>query len=539
VDRSGPTSHNRPEFGDRTRPDCEGVDSRVSAADYLIRELLADEDDEHLAYAQLAAHVDRIHRGEDRSNQEDWGIAAFCEDRLLPAEQRKSVEDHLSGCSSCSADVTNLSRVAAELALRRRVDAVRAQHDVQDIPVPWWAIARSWLAFPLNLAGLLRAPRWQPGYAWSLAGGATAAAAVLALTILLYREGTVGNRTVGETESSSARAGAGTATDANAAVATPTPNIVSPPSGITSTTHPPDVTLPTADPVEPIRQRTRTLLSLGNEAQALNAITEGLAVSPLDRELLKEFDDLLATAAGHAETARNQAVASKAPELARADFDRAFQLMRRAERLRRTSTADAIRAYWAAADLFVSAGTFASAAQPVQPPRIDAPRTSSRGATRSAQGSEQPRPVPTAPPVASNPTQPPPPVPGTRREAGSPAPPRLTPPPERHATPDEQAIERVLAKFENGYNSLDAQAVAQVAQWIDAGALARTFAQYASYNVSLAGTQIVVQGDTATATCVRQIQAVTKVGNVTNRVNVPTTFTLRRTDGGWRIESVR
>jgi hypothetical protein len=50
--------------------------------------------------------------------------------------------------------------------------------------------------------------------------------------------------------------------------------------------------------------------------------------------------------------------------------------------------------------------------------------------------------------------------------------------------------------------------------------------------------RIDLAGDTATVTCVRQIEAVVKRGNQLQRNARPTTFKLRRSGGSWVIESV-
>jgi hypothetical protein len=107
-----------------------------------LRELLANDYEEHLSYEELESYVDRT----------------------LPTEERTRLDEHIITCRSCSVDLANLSRVAAAAGKK---------------PYPFH-LAR-WLASSLNVIRHLRAAhQWQPGYTWSVTG-ATVAAVLIAV----------------------------------------------------------------------------------------------------------------------------------------------------------------------------------------------------------------------------------------------------------------------------------------------------------------------------------------------------------------------
>ena len=101
---------------------------------------------------------------------------------------------------------------------------------------------------------------------------------------------------------------------------------------------------------------------------------------------------------------------------------------------------------------------------------------------------------------------------------------------------DRLAIQQVLNQYVAAYNDLYAAAVARLVPSQPPVA----FAQFRSYKLTLSGQRIDLEGDTATVTCVREIDAVVRRGNQTLRQAPATTFKLRRSVGGsWVIESVK
>jgi hypothetical protein len=68
------------------------VEPETAGASYLVRELLADEDDVHLSFEQLTAYVD-------------------CQ---LPPAERIAVENHTASCTLCRDDLAGLLRIAGE-----------------------------------------------------------------------------------------------------------------------------------------------------------------------------------------------------------------------------------------------------------------------------------------------------------------------------------------------------------------------------------------------------------------------------------------
>ena len=119
----------------------------------------------------------------------------------------------------------------------------------------------------------------------------------------------------------------------------------------------------------------------------------------------------------------------------------------------------------------------------------------------------------------------------------APAPPQSRPPIDTREA-DRQAISQVLNQYVAAYTALDAAAVARLVASQSAADLKRTFDLYRSIRLALSGTQIDVQGDTATVTCVRQIDVVTNRGNQTLHQASATTFKLRRSASSWMIESM-
>ncbi len=99
------------------------------------------------------------------------------------------------------------------------------------------------------------------------------------------------------------------------------------------------------------------------------------------------------------------------------------------------------------------------------------------------------------------------------------------------------AIESVLDRYADGYARRDPAAIRRVWPSAPAG-LARELADARSDRLELIDKDIVLEGDSARVTCVRQITAQLAVGREQSH-RVQTVISLHRGPGGWLITSVR
>jgi serine/threonine protein kinase len=184
-------------------------------------------------------------------------------------------------------------------------------------------------------------------------------------------------------------------------------------------------------------------------------------------------------------------------------------------------------------------------------PRADAGRVTPDVRTGSIQPSSVPPPGPAVvlpipvPPVVEPspspfpvPPAPPPPVvpPPVVEPSPSPVPSATSParPPLDAQAADSQNIAQVLNQYVAAYNALDAKAVENLIPGVQID-----FAPLRSYHLVLSQVRIVVEGDTATVTCVRQIDAVLKRGNSQAHQAQATTLMMRRSGRSWVIASVK
>jgi len=351
----------------------------------------------------------------------------------------------------------------------------------------------------------------------------TAVAATVGLVILLMVVGTVERwRTKRAQPMGSVAQSVQPEQALPAPTSTPKPPALKPPEAR------PSETPPNADPTTPIRQRLRDQLLRGDREQALVAVTEGLKLKPNDPEFLQRLDEMTRNAETAAGRARDDAVASGAPDLASVDYQQAISRLTEAARLRRSQKSDAVHAYGDATDLFGKARIRAASARviPPAPDRSPAPLPTP---TPSIQA--------TAPPPVNVEKLPAPTSAAQRPPETAPAPPQSRPAVDTQEA-DRQAIGQVLNQYVAAYTALDAAAVARLVATQSVAELKRTFDLYRSYRLALSGTRINVEGDTATVTCVRQIDVVTSRGNQTLHQASATTFKLRRSAGSWVIDSM-
>ena len=108
------------------------------------------------------------------------------------------------------------------------------------------------------------------------------------------------------------------------------------------------------------------------------------------------------------------------------------------------------------------------------------------------------------------------------------------------AMDEEDAIRNVISRYKSAYENLDATAAKQVWPSVDERALARAFAGLQSQTLNLRPCQIDVTGSGARALCRGSAKYVGRVGNRLSSVQPREwRFGLRKTNGGWQIDSVR
>jgi hypothetical protein len=104
---------------------------------------------------------------------------------------------------------------------------------------------------------------------------------------------------------------------------------------------------------------------------------------------------------------------------------------------------------------------------------------------------------------------------------------------------DEARVSELLNAYARAYNQLDAPLAHQVWPSVDERALARAFSTLSSQTISFSDCRISVKGVTAIAACSGSATYVGKVGGrVTRTEPRHWRFDLRRSDQGWRIDTV-
>jgi serine/threonine protein kinase len=290
-----------------------------------------------------------------------------------------------------------------------------------------------------------------------------------------------------------------------------------------------------------VRSTARQQIDEGQRQRALDTLSAGLVLRPVDPELNAMVDELKRTARQMASRARLAASRRGATERSPGEFQDARTREREADSLDRAGdSAQAIRALWDATDLYERASKAPSQiASNTEPPAAGPP---SRAEIPKAQvPPTAPELHPAAPPVPSPPFAPPPigtaalpppptsvkPEPGTRSAPGT-----------TEGSGDLAAIQDTLRRYGEAYRNRDVAAVRAVLPSLttqQVRGLEKDFANYRNYRVEIADPRIVVDQNTATATA-----SVTRSFVTTNGVagghTVATTFRLRKIDGAWVID---
>jgi serine/threonine-protein kinase len=290
-----------------------------------------------------------------------------------------------------------------------------------------------------------------------------------------------------------------------------------------------------------IRATAAQQLAAGQRSQLLDTLSAGLYLDTNDVELNRLLDDLKRAARQFAAQARTNAARRGVSEGASLEFRDGLARERGGEAFDRAGDrAQAIRAFWAATDLFdrssgAPARTVAptvAATVPSPPPEPAAPV-----AGRDLSSAPADRPVPPAPPPAGplssdKPPQvalPATPVPSTSVSADGGRDARGS---------DVAAIQETLRRYADAYGSRDVAAVKKLLPSLSVQqlrGLEKDFSDYRSYSVEIADPHISVDRETAVATSQVTRSFVTRSG-VAGGHTMATTFRLRKIDGSWVIE---
>jgi serine/threonine protein kinase len=290
-----------------------------------------------------------------------------------------------------------------------------------------------------------------------------------------------------------------------------------------------------------IRATAAQQTAAGQRSQLLDTLNAGLYLDGNDAELNRLLDDLKRAARQFAAQARTNAARRGASEGTSLEFRDGLARERGGEAFDRAGDrAQAIRAFWAATELFDRApGTPARAVAPAvgATAPLPPPEPTPPAPKRDISSAPVERPTPPAPPSAGPPASdkspqvalPATPVPSTPGSAD----------PGRDARAiDVAAIQETLRRYADAYGSRDVAAVRKVLPSLTVQqlrGLEKDFSDYRSYSVDIADPRITVEHETAVATSQVTRSFVTRSG-VAGGHTMATTFRLRKIDGSWVIE---
>lgn len=113
-------------------------------------------------------------------------------------------------------------------------------------------------------------------------------------------------------------------------------------------------------------------------------------------------------------------------------------------------------------------------------------------------------------------------------------------PPTRPVVDDDRLVRDTLQRYRTAYEDLDAHSAQAVWPAVNQAALARAFDGLESQTLIFDACSVQLRGESASATCRGSARYVPKVGSREPRVEPRVwNFTLRKNDGGWKIESAR
>jgi eukaryotic-like serine/threonine-protein kinase len=247
--------------------------------------------------------------------------------------------------------------------------------------------------------------------------------------------------------------------------------------------------------------------------------------------------------------AREQARASKAPDLAAPAYKAAVRAEQTAQHLLQTGrTSEATARFYVASGLYQSAATVAQAraerdaAAPTPaasaPPPVASPPETSRVEAPKVENARSVEPPP-APVVRAPQSDLPPPVAVTSPPPTPPA----TVPGATEASPRgaDEAIGQLLARYKGALENKDIEALKKI--WpslteASASAIRRDFDNASRLTVDVLDPRISASGSNGSVTFRRRYELQTRDGQRL-RTETQTTMTVRRTPAGWIIDSVR
>jgi serine/threonine protein kinase len=293
--------------------------------------------------------------------------------------------------------------------------------------------------------------------------------------------------------------------------------------------------------LEQIRATAARQVAAGERSQLLDTLSAGLVLDGGDVELNRLIDDLKRIARQTAVQARTKAARRGASQTESVEFRDGQARERGGETFDRAGDrAQAIRAFWAAAELYdrasgATAERIAPAVAATAPapspqtvpsvPKRDTPPAASDQQPPPAAPSHVP-PISDKPPVTALPATPVPSTPAgvdVARDARA---------------ADIAAIQETLRRYADAYRNRDVTAVRRVLPSLSVQqvrGLEKDFSDYRSYTVEIADPQITLDHETAVAIGQVTRSFVTKNG-VAGGHTVATTFRLRKIEGTWVID---
>jgi serine/threonine-protein kinase len=285
----------------------------------------------------------------------------------------------------------------------------------------------------------------------------------------------------------------------------------------------------------------------GRYDDAASAAGSVLSLDPTNADAKRIMADSSARSRGRAvedaqsrmQQSKSAAISASAPTLAPNVYNAGIAAEREAARLHRSGrTSDAAQKYYEASGLFRSAEVGAQTA--ARPAPTVAQATTTALPTTTIPTTTVP-PTTTLPPTTSSvPAPPPVTVPPTT----TPAAPAGPTPAEAAAAANakaEAAIRDLLARYEAALEARSIDALKRIWPGLGGGQLnaqRQQFEQARRIEVDIVDPQIAVAGNAGTVLFVRHFE-VLPVGGDLQRADTPATMTVRRTDAGWIIDSIR
>jgi hypothetical protein len=261
--------------------------------------------------------------------------------------------------------------------------------------------------------------------------------------------------------------------------------------------------------LEQLRARARTQVQSGQRAQALNTVVEGLQLNRKDSTLRTMLDSLLGDAQVAAQRSKQHAIDLDASARAEDAYSRGLQKQKDAEKQRRAGRIDAAtQSFWAAAEQFNAAAA--------ESRRMAKEEEAEQQTWLKKKESERAAAPPRQQPKVSDPAE-------LEQEA--------------------QVVRQTLQRYEAAYASLRAESVRSVYPSAPIDQLAKDFADYRSYTMTIqvADTKFFFLSETRTSAIVTAHvihEVVPKSGRGT-QVERAQTFTLEKQGKAWVIVQIR